>query len=80
MSTCGECFFSRPMPNDLKRRVCFGTPPQGIALPAKNGINIQFFRPIVGATDPSCWHFRLRMVVSEPVLPGEVVLDKAANS
>jgi hypothetical protein len=52
---CGNCAFTEPSTDgDKAKRVCKGAPPALVALPAKGGILIQSFWPLVQLTDSAC--------------------------
>ena len=69
MSTCGQCYFGKLIPQDLKARACFGAPPAPVALPAPNGMGVQvrMLRPMVGADDEACSLFRARAAQELPL-------------
>ena len=62
MNTCGKCKYAKPIPNDLRVRVCMFGPPQLIAMPISAGpqgvqVQITGYRPNVGVGDeaPGCF-------------------------
>jgi hypothetical protein len=57
MNTCGQCKHARLVPGDLRQRLCMGGPPQGVAIPTQQGIQVQWLRPMVmaDAEAPSCF-------------------------
>lgn len=73
MRTCGECRFSKPIPNDLKSRYCHGAPPTAVAIPGPKGIMVQMIRPIVALGDEECSLFKPRTVgiTAQPAQPAD---------
>lgn len=51
VKTCGQCQFGKIMSQDITKRVCWGAPPQVVAVTPKG---ITSIRPLVGANDEAC--------------------------
>ncbi len=68
---CGNCIHARIVPENIQQRICRGMPPQVIALPHPQGIQIKHMFPVVMATDESCGQYERLIVVD--VTNGEIV-------
>jgi hypothetical protein len=63
MSKCGECVFGATLPSYLTKRICRGIPPQIVALPVPQGVQLQNMYPLVNASDDGCGLHKQKPVV-----------------
>lgn len=79
MTTCGQCAFGKPIPTDISKRVCHGSPPQVLLVPTSNGASIQVMRPNVSAQDMACGVFRPRHPMQSHMEAAHDALNEAGR-
>lgn len=62
MKNCGTCEYARMLPN-LSQRICRGAPPQIVAVPLPNGVQLKHMWPTVEAADEGCGAYRAKIVI-----------------
>lgn len=60
MKRCGTCKFAKLVPQDLAQRVCWGSPPNAMLVPAERpgSMKLQMIRPVVSVSDDACALYR----------------------
>jgi len=81
-STCSNCFFSRPVPGDLTKRICMAHPPEPVRFPDdRMGVpDIKFLWPHMRG-DGWCGEHPLNVLALEQYIEAHrAEADKALDS
>lgn len=51
---CGNCKFAVPVKEDIRKRICHGTPPQIVPILTPGNVQLTMHFPMVEITSPIC--------------------------